>query len=234
LIAPEDGEELPFRKVIAHFATIIAESGNTPILIDGLNLDTKEIENWVKIVGPPIVLNLKVEEKELIRRTRRKNEADLAAEVGEEEAAKTKEVIAKNSEWAEQFSNKSPLSTLYQIEFSQPLIQAEELLRDILRPRVYLIQENGTFLYENMAIRHNIGYFNFEMYNLQTIADFIRKGTFRDVILCDYTQNNQDLISKDFYWIERHIGSIRFLSIWANENGEIHEETLQLERPQQV
>jgi hypothetical protein len=38
----------------------------------------------VKQVGPPTVINLKVEEKELIRRTRRKNEADVNAEVTEE------------------------------------------------------------------------------------------------------------------------------------------------------
>lgn len=36
------------------------------------------------------MLNLKTEEKELIRRTRKKNEGDLAAEVSEEEAAKAK------------------------------------------------------------------------------------------------------------------------------------------------
>lgn len=83
LIAPEDGEELPFRKVIAHFAGLVAASGNTPILIDGLPLDPKEVENWTKAVGPATVLNLKVEERELIRRTRKKAEADLAAEVGE-------------------------------------------------------------------------------------------------------------------------------------------------------
>ncbi len=42
-------------------------------------MDPKEIDNWVKQVGPPTVINLKVEEKELIRRTRRKNEADVNA-----------------------------------------------------------------------------------------------------------------------------------------------------------
>jgi hypothetical protein len=90
-----------------------------------LNVDVKEIDNWVKAVGPPTILNLKVEEKELIRRNRKKNEADVNAEVTEEEAAKTKEGISKNSDWAEQFTNKSPLSKIYQIEFSQQLILAE-------------------------------------------------------------------------------------------------------------
>jgi hypothetical protein len=51
------------RKIISHFATLVKESGDTPILIDGLNLDAKEIDNWVKQVGPPTIINLKVEEK---------------------------------------------------------------------------------------------------------------------------------------------------------------------------
>lgn len=94
----------------------------------------------MKVVGPPTVLNLKVEEKELIRRTRRKNEADVNAEVGEEEAAKIKESIAKNVEWTDQFANKSPLSRLYQIDFNQQILVAELLLIDLLQPRVYLIE----------------------------------------------------------------------------------------------
>jgi len=90
LIAPEDGEELPFRKVIAHFASLVSSSGNSPILIDGLPLEGKDVEAWTKAVGAPIVINLKVDERELIRRTRKKAEGDLNAEVGEEELAKAK------------------------------------------------------------------------------------------------------------------------------------------------
>ncbi len=55
-----------------------------------MSLDAKDIEAWTKAVGPPTVLNLKVDEKELIRRTRKKAEGDLNAEVGEEELAKAK------------------------------------------------------------------------------------------------------------------------------------------------
>jgi len=124
LIAPEDGEELPFHKVIKHFGQLIASSDNSPLVIDGINIDWKDIDNWVKSNGPPTVLNLKVDEKELIRRTRKKNEADLAAEVTEEEAAKIKEVITKNAEWAEQMGARCPLATIYQIDFSQQLILA--------------------------------------------------------------------------------------------------------------
>lgn len=75
---------MPFHKIIKHFNSLITSSGNNPILIDGFNIDWKDIDNWVKTNGPPVVLNLKTDEKELIRRTRRKNEADVAAEVTEE------------------------------------------------------------------------------------------------------------------------------------------------------
>jgi hypothetical protein len=37
-MSPEEGEELPFSKVIKHFTSLIQESGATPILIDGINI----------------------------------------------------------------------------------------------------------------------------------------------------------------------------------------------------
>ena len=70
---------MPFHKIIKHFNSLITASEDSPILIDGLNLDWKDIDNWVAANGPPIVFNLKTDEKELIRRTRRKNEADVNA-----------------------------------------------------------------------------------------------------------------------------------------------------------
>jgi hypothetical protein len=85
---------------------------------------------------------------------------------------------------------------------------------------VYLIQDNNTLLYQNLAIKHNFGYFNLQRYSLKDIADFVRKGSFRDVILCNYRQIDEDLISKDFYWIERNIGTVRYLSIWSGEKAE--------------
>ncbi len=88
---------MPFPKIIKHFQTLISSSGENPILIDGLSLDWKHIDNWVALNGPPVVFNLKTDEKELIRRTRRKNEADVNAEVTEEEGQKAKEAIAKNA-----------------------------------------------------------------------------------------------------------------------------------------
>ena len=62
-MTPEDGEDLPFAKIIKHFNSLISNSGDSPILIDGINLDCKEIDNWVACNGPPIIINLKTEIK---------------------------------------------------------------------------------------------------------------------------------------------------------------------------
>ena len=91
-------------------------------------------------------------------------------------------------------------------------------MRAILKPRIYLIQDNNTLLYQNLAIKNNFGFFNLHRYTLKEVADFVRKGSFRDVILCNYRQHNEDLICKDFYWIEKNIGTIRYLSVWSDES----------------
>lgn len=60
-MSPEEGEELPFSKVIKHFTSLIQESGATPILIDGINIEWKDIDKWVEANGPPTIINLKAE-----------------------------------------------------------------------------------------------------------------------------------------------------------------------------
>jgi len=52
---------LPFHKIIKHFNTLITSSGDHPILIDGINLDWKDIDKWVELNGPPVVFNLKTD-----------------------------------------------------------------------------------------------------------------------------------------------------------------------------
>ena len=47
-------------------------------MIDGINFDWKEIDNWVEANGAPTIINLKLEdEKELIKRQRKKAEGDV-------------------------------------------------------------------------------------------------------------------------------------------------------------
>jgi hypothetical protein len=75
----DEGEgDIPFPKILKHFTTLIQESGETPLCIDGINLDWKNMDEWVKAIGPPIVINLKTtDEKELIKRGRKKREEDV-------------------------------------------------------------------------------------------------------------------------------------------------------------
>ena len=51
------------------------------------------------MVGPPTVLNLRVDDNEQIKRGRKKAEGDVNAEISEEEAGKAKENNEKNGEW---------------------------------------------------------------------------------------------------------------------------------------
>lgn len=71
-----------------------------------------------------------------------------------------KEQITKNGDWADQFSARCPNTILYQIDFSSQLIQAEKLLDSILKPRVFLIQDNFTNLFQNIAIRYDLDYYD--------------------------------------------------------------------------
>ena len=48
-------------------------------MIDGLPYSGNDLEEWTKVVGAPTVLNLRVDENEQIKRTRKKAEGDLAA-----------------------------------------------------------------------------------------------------------------------------------------------------------
>ena len=83
LMGPDDGEELPVKKVFAHFASLLKEDPNCVYLFDGFPYEGKDLEAWIETVGAPCVINLKVDDNELIMRMRKKAEGDLKAEVTE-------------------------------------------------------------------------------------------------------------------------------------------------------
>ncbi len=120
---------------------------------------------------------------------------------------------------------------MFNVDFSQPLIQAEEHLRDILRPRVFLVQDNPSLLFQNLAIKHNFAFFSLYRHSITEISAIVRRNSFRNVIIAGYRSSGFDLISKDFFAIEKNIGPIRYLSIWSPEATESHDEPLTLERP---
>ena len=52
---------MPFRKIVQHFHILISTNAENPILIDGINIDWKDIDAWVAVNGPPVVFNLKTD-----------------------------------------------------------------------------------------------------------------------------------------------------------------------------
>lgn len=71
-MTPEDGEELPIKKVVAYFKNLFT-SEKVTFILDGFPYDNKDLALWLTEVGSPSVVNLKVEFNELVKRTRRKN-----------------------------------------------------------------------------------------------------------------------------------------------------------------
>ena len=83
LANPDEGEEIPLKKILNYFKQMLQNS-NTICVIDCLPYEKNDLAQWIEIVGEPAtVINLEVEELEQIKRTRKKAEGDLAAEVNE-------------------------------------------------------------------------------------------------------------------------------------------------------
>jgi hypothetical protein len=49
------------RKVLAHFKTLLSQNSNDTYIIDGLPFDNKDLEEWIKVIGSPSVINLEVQ-----------------------------------------------------------------------------------------------------------------------------------------------------------------------------
>ncbi len=47
LLTPEDGEELPVRKVIAHFKDLFAKNRDKELLIDGFSYTNNDLKDWI-------------------------------------------------------------------------------------------------------------------------------------------------------------------------------------------
>lgn len=62
LQGPEDGDEVPVKKVIEHFRDLLSADSRNTYVIDGLPYEKKDLEEWVRVVGVPRVLYLEVEE----------------------------------------------------------------------------------------------------------------------------------------------------------------------------
>lgn len=120
------------------------------------------------------------------------------------------------------------------MDYSQSALLSEKLIDSILKPRIYLIQSNSTLVYQNIAIKHDLCFINLRINSLKGESQhIIKKNRKRDVVLCYYNSayDSTKLISEDLYWIEKHLGAIRYLGIWEEENHSSQAELMKLERP---
>ncbi len=99
---------------------------------------------------------------------------------------------------------------------------------------MFLVQSNPTLVYQNIAIRYNCCLINLAIYNLEQAKKIAKSCGKRDVIIANYRQTEDKLVSEDLYWIEKNIGKIRYLSIWQGEEKTFVEEQIHLERPVEI
>jgi hypothetical protein len=90
----------------------------------------------------------------------------------------------------------------------------------ILRPRVYIVAENSSasnILFLNIALKYNMTIFDLSNTDVRNIIPLLsNKSIQRDILLYNYSAKDR-LISDDLYFIEKNIGSIRFVGVWGVE-----------------
>ena len=59
-MGPDDGEEVPVKKILAHFGSLIRDDPKTVYLFDGIPYEGNDLKNWIEVVGSPSVINLRV------------------------------------------------------------------------------------------------------------------------------------------------------------------------------
>ena len=70
---------MPAKKYIQYFGNLVKNNTNSVYVFDGVNYEGENLQEWVRVLGSPHVVNLKVESDEQIKRGRKKAEGDLAA-----------------------------------------------------------------------------------------------------------------------------------------------------------
>lgn len=71
----------------------------------------------------------------------------------------------------------------------------------ILKPRIFLVQSSNHLTYQNIAIKHKLGFINLATTKLQDCEKIIKSCGKRDIILCSYQTEENNLISQEIYWI---------------------------------
>ena len=63
LANPDEGEEVPLKKILNHFQKELRDNSCCVYVLDGFPYDGKDLEAWIEVVGCPNIWNLDVEEK---------------------------------------------------------------------------------------------------------------------------------------------------------------------------
>ena len=62
LVNPDEGEEVPLKKILNYFKNLLGQNKGTTCIIDGLTYEKDELRQWIEVVGVPSVINLEVEQ----------------------------------------------------------------------------------------------------------------------------------------------------------------------------
>ncbi len=98
----------------------------------------------------------------------------------------------------------------------------------MFKKNVFLVQWHNSLTFQNVALRYNMALINLHMTPLRESLQQIRKISNRNLILCYYNQEEEKLVSEDLYWIEKNIGTIRYLAINEPEELAANEEKIAL------
>ncbi len=78
---------------------------------------------------------------------------------------------------------------------------------------MYLVQRHNSLTFQNVALKYDLALINLHMTPLKESLSMIRKIQNKDLILCYYHQEEEKLVSEDLFWIEKNIGTIRYLGV---------------------
>ena len=67
------------KKILNYYKNMIQNDKNCTYIFDCLTYENNDLAAWVECVGVPNIINIEVDEKEQIMRTRKKAEGDLGA-----------------------------------------------------------------------------------------------------------------------------------------------------------
>jgi L-ribulose-5-phosphate 3-epimerase UlaE len=107
-----------------------------------------------------------------------------------------------------------PTAIIHELNYNSPLIICEKNVQQLFRKNVYLVQEHSGSAFQNVALKYGYGCVNLHSVNLRNILPLIMKNPSKNLIICYYKQTEEKMISDDLYWIEKNIGSIKYLAIW--------------------